>query len=107
MIVGPPGVGKTTWAKRFSEKPALWVTHMDDLKLLTDEHKTIIFDDLDFQHMPRTAQIHIVDQENARTIHIRYKVIHIPANITKIFTANTFPFVYDEAINRRINLIRC
>lgn len=104
-IIGPSGCGKSTWAKRVSPKPALWVTHLDDLKKLTKHHKCIIFDDMAFHHHPRTSQIHLADQDDVRSIHVRYAVVTIPANMPKIFTANSKPFDDDEAINRRVHYV--
>lgn len=101
-VVGPSGCGKSTWATRVAPKPALWVTHLDDLKKLTKEHKSIIFDDMDFAHLPRTTQIYLVDTHHDRTIHCRNTNAVIPKGITKIFTANSKPFIDDEAVNRRI-----
>lgn len=102
LLIGPPGCGKTTWAKKHAKKPALFVSHLDRLKDFDpDFHKSIIFDDTDFKHLPRTAQIHLVDRENPRDIHIRYRVAHIPKGIQKIFTANMKPFIEDPAIIRR------
>jgi len=101
-IIGPSGCGKSTWAKRVAPKPCLWVTHMDDLRKLKKSHKCIIFDDMDFNHLPRVAQIHIVDQDDVRSLHVRYGTVTIPANTPKIFTANTKPFLDDEAIKRRV-----
>lgn len=111
LIIGPSGCGKSTWAKRESDKPALWVTHMDDLKNFDERyHKSIIFDDMDFKHLPGTSQIHIVDIENRRSIHVRYGVAQIPPGISKIFTCNSYPFTEEgeqaEAIKRRIRTIR-
>lgn len=102
IIRGKSGCGKTTWAKYHAPKPALFVTHMDDLRKLTTEHKSIIFDDMDFKHFPRTAQIHLVDRFDARSIHVRYGTATIPAGIVKIFTCNEYPFTEDEAIKRRV-----
>lgn len=104
-IIGPAGCGKTTWATTVAPKPALWVTHIDDLKKLTKMHKSIIFDDMDFSHWPRTTQISIVDQERTRSIHVRYGTTVIPAWTPKIFTGNQPMFTHDEAINRRIQLV--
>jgi len=107
VIIGPTGVGKTSWAKRVCPKPALWVRHIDVLRSFREGyHKSIIFDDMSFAHMPREAQIHIVDQSDAAHIHCRYGHAMIPANTPKIFTANNYPFLDDPAINRRINFIR-
>lgn len=101
LVIGPSGCGKSTWAKRVAPKPALWVTHMDDLKKFNN-HASIIFDDMSFSHLPREAQIHIVDQNDLRTIHCRHTTATIPANTPKIFTANVYPFLDDEAITRRL-----
>lgn len=106
VLVGPSGCGKTTWAKRVAPKPALFVSHVDHLRnFRAGEHKSIIFDDCDFKHIPRTAQIHLVDQHDDRQIHVRYGIANIPAHTTKIFTANSFPFIFDPAIERRIKLV--
>lgn len=104
LVTGPSGTGKSTWAKRIAPKPALWCTHLDDLKCLNKEHKSIIFDDMEFKHLPRTTQIYIVDQDDIRTIHCRNTNATIPANIPKIFTANNYPFIDDDAIRRRLEV---
>lgn len=103
-IVGPTGCGKTTWAMMYAQKPALIVTHMDTLReFKAGYHKSLIFDDMAFNHQPREAQIQLTDQRVPRTIHCRYKAVTLPAGIPKIFTANKKPFIEDdEAINRRI-----
>lgn len=102
VLIGPSGCGKTTWAKKHSPKPALFVTHMDRLREFdARKHKSIIFDDMSFQHMPREAQIHLVDQYNSNDIHIRYSTCFIPAKIKRIFTANFHPLTLDDAIGRR------
>lgn len=109
VIVGQPGCGKTTWAKKYSPKPALFIRHLDSLGLFRPEHRSIIFDDLDFRHLPESTQKYLVDYENLAEIHCRYKVAKIPAGITRIFTANEYPFhehgVHGQAINRRVNKI--
>lgn len=105
VVVGETGVGKTTWALQRAQKPCLVASHIDDLKGLNNGIKCIIFDDMDFSHWPRTSQIHLVDGDLPRSINIRYGVAKIPAGIQKIFTANYYPFVQDEAIKRRVDLI--
>lgn len=103
VLEGPSGCGKTTWAKYHAPKPSLFVTHMDTLKKFRPTfHKSIIFDDMSFVHLPRESQIHIVDQENPRAIHVRYGTATIPANTAKIFTCNQAIFGDDPAIRRRI-----
>lgn len=105
LIVGPTGIGKTTWARRHIAKPALWVTHIDNLKAIDNTIKGIIFDDMDFKHWPKTSQIHIVDNFTQRTINVRYGTVSIPPGIHKIFTCNTNPFTDDPAIDRRLHKI--
>jgi len=106
VLVGPSGVGKTSWAKRVCEKPALWVRHLDVLTSFRPSyHKSIVFDDMSFTHIPREAQIHLVDQQDEAHVHVRYRVAVIPANTQRIFTANNNPFIEDPAIERRVNHI--
>lgn len=105
VLQGPTGVGKTTWALRNAPKPCVLVSQMDDLKTISPQIRCIIFDDMDFKHMPRTSQIHIVDFDRRRAIYCRYGNAVIPAGMLKIFTCNEFPFTEDPAIRRRINLV--
>lgn len=108
ILLGPTGCGKTTWAIKHSIKPSLLVSHIDQLKQFKPNfHKSIIFDDMDFTHWPRTSQIHLVDYDQPRAIHIRYGIINIPKEIQKIFTCNEFPLATDTAINRRIKIYGC
>lgn len=104
VLRGRSGCGKTVWAKTHAPKPALFVSHIDQLKKFRPNfHKSIIFDDVSFNHFPRTSQIHLVDFDNPRAIHCRHAVASIPAGIPKIFTCNEWPVdVEDEAIKRRI-----
>lgn len=108
VVVGPAGCGKTIWCKRYCEKPALWVTHLDDLKLFDKKlHKSIVFDDMCFSYLPVQGQISIVDRYDDRSIHCRYNVAKIPAGIPKYFTCNELPFTYTDAIKRRQILLEC
>lgn len=106
VLVGAAGCGKSTWAKQMMPKPALFVSHLDRLKDFDPAfHRSIIFDDMNFVHLPRETQIAIVDRENHRDIHRRYGITNIPAGLPKCFTANYRPFMEDPALNRRIRLI--
>lgn len=108
VLTGVSGIGKTEWAKSMFPNP-LFVSHMDDLRHFdANWHGGIIFDDMGFNHMPRTAQIHIVDIDNPRSIHVRYGVAHIPAGTKKVFTTNVNDiFSIDAAINRRVLFFDC
>jgi len=108
VLIGESGIGKTQfalWSKHF--KNPLVVSHMDRLRDFDSSvHDGIIFDDMDFKHLHREAQIHLLDWDVERDIHARYNVATLPAHTRKVFTANTFPFKEnDKAIDRRIKLI--
>lgn len=106
VLKGPAGCGKTTWAKRSIPKPCLFVSHIDQLKeFRVGFHVSIIFDDVDISHYPRTSQIHVVDFDNPRAIHCRHAIANIPAGIYKIFTSNNDPLSLDDpAIKRRVRV---
>jgi len=109
LLVGKSGIGKTTWAKQTIPKPCLFVTHLDDLKKFRiGYHISILFDDVSFNHLPETSQIHLLDFENPRSIHIRHTIARVPSGIRKIITCNTIPVSYHiEAISRRSQLLQC
>lgn len=109
VMYGPSGCGKTTAAKGYLPG-ALWVTHLDGLAYFDSGiHTGIIFDDMSFKHLPRESQIHLLDWDEPRDIHIRYRTVHIPANTVKIFTCNSLQdvFLYDPAICRRYSTMEC
>ena len=102
VLVGPSGCGKTLWAKRNAPRPSLFISHIDRLTEFDERvHKSIIFDDMTFNHYPLQAQIHMVDQFDDRDIHVRYKTAFIPKHTPKVFTCNEPPFSRHEAIRRR------
>ncbi len=108
IFYGPTNSWKTQWALAHFATP-LFVSHIDKLKHFSaTTHDGIIFDDMDFNHWPRTSQIHLVDQEQERDINLRYVCGKIPAGTKKIFTTNAAQgacmMIEDEAIERRIQL---
>lgn len=106
FIHGPTGTGKTQWAIHCFQNPLL-VRSMDDLRGYNPKiHDGIVFDDMSFLHLPRTAIIHLVDWDLPSSIHCRYTNALIPAHTPKIFTSNlpfheVFPYDNTNAIDRR------
>jgi hypothetical protein len=105
---GSTGIGKTQFAKALLPK-ALFVSHVDDLlRYDITEHNGIIFDDMDFNHFPRTSQIHLTDWEETRSVHCRFHCAVIPAETQKIFTTNeTDGRIFDledGAVRRRVKV---
>lgn len=108
ILWGAAGIGKTEYAKYLLPN-ALFVSHMDDLGGFNSHYDGIIFDDMSFIHLPRTAQIHVLDVDNQRSIHIRYKTATIPAHTKKIFLTNEINGrivdTLDAAIARRVEIV--
>lgn len=114
LITGLAGTGKTQYALAHFKHPCL-VSHIDDLKNITDNTDGIVFDDMSFRQYPAGSIIHLLDREVSRTIHARYFNALIPADMPKIFTNNRDDiFVPEkgasdeeqEAINRRFKTLR-
>lgn len=106
LLWGESGIGKTCYAKYLLPN-SLFVSHIDQLKSYSSaKYNGIIFDDMSFAHLPREAQIHLLDIDNERTIHVRYGHALIPANTKKLFLSNyNNIFLDDPAINRRLTKI--
>jgi hypothetical protein len=83
---------------------------MDALANLAD-HDGIVFDDMDFKHLPRSSCIFITDWEMERQVHFRYQTATIPENMRRIFTTNIRDGAIfgdstnDDAIIRRVKYI--
>lgn len=108
ILHGPADCGKTQYALCHFAKP-LFIRHLDDLKYFNQKgrYDGIVFDDMSFNHIPRSAQIHLLDQDNTSSIHIRYGTATIPAGTPKIFCTNEKNIFKqdDPAIDRRIRNI--
>jgi len=104
LVVGPPGCGKTGWAMREMPRPVLLVKHIDTLRYFRPGyHKSILFDDCEFAHLPRPTQLQLCDFENQCQVHLRYQVAVIPARVPRLFLCNPGcePFMTDTAIQGR------
>lgn len=107
IFLGPTNCGKTTYAKQLLPR-ALFCTHMDDLaKYDPENYDGIIYDEASFVHLPREGQIHLCDQGEDRSLHVRYMCARIPKHTKKIFTSNKTVgevLLEDPAIQRRIQV---
>lgn len=110
LIVGAPGIGKTGFAMKYTQRPALLCKHIDKLtEFRRDYHKSIVFDDAKFAHLPRETQLQLCDFENQTQVHVRYGVAEIPARVPRLFLCNPEcePFIEDPAIQgRRVQVVR-
>lgn len=109
ILYGPTGTGKTSWAIA-SFKCPLMCRHVDDLKQFQEGiHDGIIFDDMSFTHLPREANIHLVDYEHGSSIHARYANAELPTGVPRIFTTNVdrgaCVLIDDPAVRRRVNIL--
>lgn len=117
ILHGRTNLGKTCFAKRLGEFPYL-ISHMDQLRNIPPETTHLVFDDMSFAHLPRSAILHLVDLEEDRMIHVRYSTALVPSGLPRLFTTNLrhlFGFdgegpgstsrLFDEAIARRISFI--
>lgn len=111
VLWGDSQIGKTQFALAHFEHP-LMVSHIDKLATFDPRmHDGIVFDDMSFGHTPRSAQIHLVDINNSREIHVRYVYASIPAHTKKIFTTNVEEGAIfnmgDDAITNRLRVVHC
>jgi len=102
---------KSTWAKTRVPLPALWVTQHEDLRgFRKGYHVSIIFDDVCYQHRPRSDQLHIVCRREHRSLWARYCNIRVPRSVYKVFTCNMgndkLPVISGDAgIDSRVKLV--
>ncbi len=112
VLTGLAGCGKTQWARSLEDH--LYVTHMDVLGQLKVAHKLIVFDDMDFGHLPRGTVLALCGVEQPAAIHCRYKCAQIPEGVARIFLTNRGAQAmlcgdsverWDAALQRRISIV--
>ncbi len=110
VFAGKSGIGKTEFALAHFKNPCI-VSHMDDLREFDRcTHDGIVFDDMSFDHLPRSTNINLVDITLKRSIHVRFTTAQIPAHTKKIFTTNNAGGLifkgqgFDKWIDRRVRV---
>lgn len=112
LVWGDTDTGKTQYCLAHFKNPLL-VRHMDNLKSLRKENDGIVFDDMSFKHTPFDAVKHLLDWDEASSIHCRFHNALIPAKTRKLFTSNeenpfyelNIPSAHALAIERRLKRI--
>lgn len=107
---GSSQIGKTDFALAHFNEPLL-VTQIEDLRDYDQtRHDGIVFDDMDFNHIPRTACIHLTDRAKWRSIYMRYINWVKPPHLKVIATTNNYEgrifgeHSDDEAVVNRIQV---
>lgn len=94
LIAGPPGIGKTQYAKYYLSHlsggpPQYARAHPEDMKQL-DLTKPFIFDECEcFLHLVPQASREVTDIENGGTLQVRYGMVKFHPGVPRIFLANT------------------
>jgi len=108
VLKGLANCGKTNWAISQFENPLL-VSDLDQLKDIHKKTDGLIFDEMLFEHIPKQAQIYLLDMAMDRTIRTRHSNAVIPRNMPRIFTCNEHEYVFGatphESVTRRYNTI--
>lgn len=104
IFIGEWGLGKTEYAKYHFKNPII-VSQLEDLKQL-DDHDGIVFEDMDFKHLPSNTQRHLTDMGTDSSIRIRYGYGTTPAMTKRIFTCSQYPFIEDPGIDWRVRVLR-
>jgi len=107
VILGASGCGKSSWATNNVPLPTLLVRHLDHLfHFDATIHKSILFDECAFGHLPLTNQINLLDTELPQAVHVRYGVAIIPRFTPKIFIfTDTIKLTEDVQLKRRCQII--
>jgi hypothetical protein len=119
FLVGNSGIGKTegmvTFCNKHDLNPVLLINDVNDLKNVTKETKTVIFDDMNTGHLIREELIHLLDKARSHAIRCLYTTIMLDQSVNKIFIANNDQALkekqltinsYEEALVRRCFVLK-
>lgn len=87
VLRGPPAIGKTQWALSQFKHPVM-IEDIDELHNLPDGCDGLVFDEVQFDMLPKAKKIALTDWEMDRTVRIRHTTARIPRHTPKIFCCN-------------------
>lgn len=91
---GEADCGKTQFAMAQFTHP-LYVRDADDLYYF-DNHDGIVCDEMSFQHWPLNSVVSMLNKKDPVSVHIRYRVAHLPRGVRMIFCSNAEHIFYDS-----------
>lgn len=92
LISGPPGIGKTQFARYLLGENDYIKSSLEGLRRLLFD-KPIIFDEVSMLSSDEQQSKEVTDVENGGAITMRYKDVEIPPGVPRIFLSNhSFPF---------------
>lgn len=111
LILGPTGVGKTQWLLNWmADRPFRRITDVDELRLVQEQDKWLLLDDVQLSRLHRGTLLHLLDARTDRSIRCRYSNAQLVSDQNLIICGNSLELVLgehqnDDAILRRIQII--
>ena len=91
MLVGPAGCGKTQFVKALASEMdwnMLMVSHKEALKLLTDDHTAIFYDDMSFKDIDEYTLLDLLESNDGKHIRILNKIIPKKKGLVQVIAMN-------------------